>query len=97
MQKHYSSIHLKNEEDVEMDEAEDNVFEDEIDVETPDNIDPIIDDVEDVEKDLESQASAITENEERLILENEEFIKDNILGGSAEYESKGRYLSLIHI
>ena len=91
MQKHYSSIHLKNEEDVEMDEAEDNVFEDEIDVETPDNIDPIIDDVEDVEKDLESQASAITENEERLILENEEFIKDNILGGSAEYESKGRY------
>ena len=39
----------------------------------------------------ESVASLVNENEERLIRENAEFIKDNILGGSEEYESKGRY------
>ena len=101
-QKHYSLVHLKNgvdvdeeEEDEEredeemMDEDEDNVFEDDVDIETP-YVQPLLDDPQEGE-DPETQVSAITENEERMILENEEFIKDNILGGASEYESKGRY------
>jgi len=38
-----------------------------------------------------SAKKSIKENEEQLILKNKEFIKENILGGSAEYERKGRY------
>lgn len=59
----------------------------------PDDDDGIDDDGIDDEPDDPNniQAGIISESEERLIKENEEFIKDNILGGPAEYESKGRY------
>ena len=44
-----------------------------------------------VETDLHGGVTVISEDEERLIKENVEFIKDNIHGGTEEYESKGRY------
>ncbi|XP_065664939.1 zinc finger protein 808 isoform X3 [Hydra vulgaris] len=46
--------------------------------------------VETDEKD-DGEVELITEDEEQMIKDNQEFIKDNILGGSHEYESKGRY------
>lgn len=46
---------------------------------------------EDVQEDDAMGEDTLSESEELLIKENEEFIKDNILGGAEEYESKGRY------
>jgi len=94
MRTHYSSIHLKvgsvptpstvDDEEMEIDEDEDNVFEEEEDDEE-EEVKPLN------QTEGDQLKSHITESDERMIRENEEFIKDNILGGPAEYEAKGRY------
>ncbi|XP_066932513.1 zinc finger protein 107-like [Clytia hemisphaerica] len=93
MQRHYSSAHLKSDsalpdDGMEVDiMEEDNVFEDDDDGAIDDEQ---LNEVLDGNSQIPASA-LVSENEERLIRENEEFIKDNILGGPAEYESKGRY------
>ena len=89
--------------DAAMEGEDDNVFEEEIDIEgTLEGDDrvgvPEEEGEEEEEEDgLEGEEERkdhqviITENEERLIKENQDFIKDNILGGPGEYEMKGRY------